>query len=457
MKIRDKIALQILATVGVILLLAFITIYLSFSRYRSEDFYSRLEAKAQSVGQMLVEIDEVDPTLLSKMEQNNPSRLHNEYILVFKPNKTPVFSNDEQNLIRITAADFRVATYGDGVRRRQGSFQIAGTSYQGSETVLIVFVAAEDADGFDRMKSLRNILLLVFAISILTSVIAARMLAGRALKPIRTVISQVDSIGIASLNARVNAGSGRDEMAQLANTFNKMLVRLQNSFEMQKDFIGNASHELKTPLTVITAELEVMLMQERTNEEYKKTLRSVREEISNLNELSERLLMLAQASSATSSAHFSDLRIDDLVWQARSEILKRDRQCNVLFEMLDFFDDEKYFLVKGNESLMKTALINLMENGCKYSFDQKVKVLLSMAPGHIILEFNDNGPGIPEEEIPRIFQPFYRSPSTNKVRGHGIGLTLTERIITLHNGTITVSCSEGKGTTFRVVLTSSSV
>jgi len=125
--------------------------------------------------------------------------------------------------------------------------------------------------------------------------------------------------------------------------------------------------------------------------------------------------------------------------------------------MLDFFDDEKYFLVKGNESLLKTALINLMENGCKYSFDQKVKVLLSMAPGHIILEFNDNGPGIPEEEIPRIFQPFYRSPSTNKVRGHGIGLTLTERIITLHNGTITVSCSEGKGTTFRVVLTSSSV
>ncbi|MFO7616898.1 MAG: ATP-binding protein [Bacteroidales bacterium] len=452
MKIRDKITLQILATIGIILFVAFATIFLSFSRYRAEDFYRRLEAKAQAVGQMLVEIDEIDASLLSKMEQNNPSRLHNEHILIFNLDNTPVFSNDERHQINLSQADLRAAGFGNGVRKRQGNFEIAGTSYQGGESTLIVFVAAEDIFGFRKIVSLRNILLLVFALSIITTTIAARILAGRALQPIRTVISQVDAIGVANLNARVNAGSGRDEVALLASTFNKMLERLEGSFRMQKDFIGNASHELKTPLTVITGELEVMLMQDRTSEEYKSTMRSVLEEISNLNDLSERLLMLAQASSATSRLHFSEVRVDDLVWQARSELLKRDCSCTVLFEMLDFIDDEKYFLVKGSEFLLKTAVINLMENGCKFSYNQAVKVQLSMAPERIILDFNDNGPGIPEEEIPKIFEPFYRSAAAGKVRGHGIGLALTQRIISLHNGTIAVRCGEGNGTNFRVVL-----
>ena len=452
MKIRDKITLQILATVGIILLVAFITIYFSFAGYRAEDFYRRLESKAQAVAQMLIEIDEIDASLLSKIEQNNPSRLHNEFILIFTLELEPVFSNDEQHQIKLSEEDLRKASYRDGLRRRQGRFEIAGTSYQGGESTLVVFVAAEDVFGLRKIISLRNILMLVFAISIITTTIAARGLAGRALKPIRTVISQVDAIGVSNLNARVSAGSGRDEVAQLADTFNKMLDRLEDSFLMQKDFIGNASHELKTPLTVITGELEVMLMQERTNEEYKSTMKSVLEEIITLNDLAERLLMLAQASSSASRVHFSDLRIDDLIWQARSELLKRDRNYTVQFEMLDFIDDEKYFLVRGSENLIRAAMINLMENGCKFSLNTTVKVQLSMAPGRIILDFNDNGPGIPEEEIPKIFQPFYRSPTAAKVRGHGIGLALTERIVSLHGGTITVRCDEGSGTNFRVVL-----
>lgn len=184
------------------------------------------------------------------------------------------------------------------------------------------------------------------------------------------------------------------------------------------------------------------------------TMQSILEEISNLNDLSERLLMLAQASSAIHSQHFTDLRIDDLVWQARSELLKRDCGCSIQFEMLDFIDDEQFFLVRGSEYLLRTAMINLMENGCKFSYDHSVKVQLSMAPGRICLDFIDYGPGIPDEEISKIFQPFYRSQATAKVRGHGIGLTLTERIILLHNGSIGVHCGEGRGTRFRVELPS---
>ncbi|MCK7462303.1 MAG: HAMP domain-containing protein [Sphingobacterium sp.] len=155
---------------------------------------------------------------------------------------------------------------------------------------------------------------------------AGRIFADRALQPVSNIIAQVNGISITNLNERIDEGNGTDELARLAGTFNGMLQRLESAFRIQKNFIANASHELRTPLTVISGQLEVILMKARENEEYRNTIISVLDDIKNLNNLSNRLLLLAQASSEIAEITFSPLRIDDTLWNARTEILKREKE-----------------------------------------------------------------------------------------------------------------------------------
>src|SRR5665811_396117 len=129
-----------------------------------------------------------------------------------------------------------------------------------------------------------------------------------------------DSISITSLNLRVFEGNGKDEIGKLAKTFNNMLERLETSFSMQKNFIANASHELRTPLTSINGQLEVLMMKDRSADEYKIALGSVLEDIKSLIDLSNRLLLIARTSAEGPSFYSNKIRIDEILWQAKEEI-----------------------------------------------------------------------------------------------------------------------------------------
>jgi len=144
--------------------------------------------------------------------------------------------------------------------------------------------------------------------------------SGRALKPISDVVKKVEDITITSLNLRVFEGKGNDEIGKLARTFNKMLERLETSFSMQKNFIANASHELRTPLTSINGQLEVLMMKERSSEEYKSALTSVLDDIKSLIVLSNRLLLIARTSAEGPVNFNKKIRIDEILWQVQEEI-----------------------------------------------------------------------------------------------------------------------------------------
>lgn len=143
-----------------------------------------------------------------------------------------------------------------------------GKFYTNPKERIVIFVAAIDLYGFKKLSTLSWILIIVFIAGLILVYFAGRIFADRAVQPILKVMLQVDGIGVSNLNARLEEGSGKDEIARLSATFNKLLERLETSFKVQKSFIANASHELNTPLTVITGQLEVVLMKARTNQEY---------------------------------------------------------------------------------------------------------------------------------------------------------------------------------------------
>jgi signal transduction histidine kinase len=327
-----------------------------------------------------------------------------------------------------------------------------GKLYTSGARKVVVFVAAIDRYGFLKLARLRLILIIVFVGGLVIVYFAGHVFASRAVQPILKVMAQVDRIGVTNLNARLEEGPSRDEIARLSATFNKLLERLETSFKMQKSFIANASHELNTPLTVITGQLEVVLMKARTNQEYAGTIQMVLSEIRNLNQLSIKLLLLAQASSEITASNFVPLRIDDLLWQVRTDILSRNAEFSVEIQIDENFDDEDQLTVTGNELLLKTAIANIVENGCKYSENQQVEIGLTHGPNDLVIRIADQGIGIPESEIEMIFQPFYRSQSAKSHEGHGIGLSLAEKVITLHHGQLSVTSRVGEGTEFRIQL-----
>jgi signal transduction histidine kinase len=452
MEIRKKLLYQFIGIVAMILLLSSFSVYISFSEGRKQEFYDRLASKATMVAQMLIDIDEIDAELLKKIEKNNPVSLPNEKIIIYDYQDRIVYSTDDNKFLVISPQLITEVRLKEEVRLIQKPYEILGQFYAGKYDRYVVFAAATDIYGLVKLKRLSVILLIVFIINLFIVFISGKIFVSRALTPISDIMSQVGVIGVSNLNARVSEGNGKDELSQLAQTFNKMLERIESAFKTQKNFIANASHELRTPLTVITGHLEVILMKARKNEEYRKTIISVLGNIKNLNHISNRLLQLAQASSDFSEADFSLLRIDEILWQAKKDVLKINNNYQVSINFSESIDDEYKLIVKGNEQLLKTAITNLIDNGCKYSDDYTSEISVNNENNKVIMNFSDKGIGISEEELNMIFQPFYRARNAIGTKGHGIGLSLVEKIVALHKGQITVKSAIKKGSTFTLSL-----
>jgi signal transduction histidine kinase len=455
MQIRNKLTFQFIAIVAFLLFVSSLAIYFFSEDYREDDFYNRLSNKGTNTAKLLIAVDEVDANLLKIIEKDNPVSLPKESIAIYDYRDELLYSSDEENVLGIDKQLLDDIRLENELRYRKGDYEILGFLYADKFDRFVVIIGAVDIYGLSKLRNLRIVLLVVFSISIILVFISGWIYAGRTLRPISKVIDQVDNITITSLNLRVDQGNGKDEIATLAATFNGMLDRLEGAFKTQKNFIANASHELRTPLTAITGQLEVILMKSRTADEYEKAMISVLDDMKNLNTISNRLLLLAQASSEKGEAAFTNLRIDELVWQASSELKKRNPEYVISVSFDEALSDEKNLTILGDEQLMKTALVNLMDNGCKYSADHKVEVHLgSEGTKKLILVFTDKGIGIEPTDLKQIFEPFHRGRNASSFKGHGIGLSLVNRIIKMHGGDIKVESKINQGTTVTVLLRS---
>lgn len=451
MKIRTSLTLTFFFIVIIILTAVSVSIYFFSAEYREQEFYTRLRNKAENTAKLLIEVDEVSPELLKRIERSNPINLPNERIRIFNFRNEELYSSDVQDLIPVDDNLLNEIRLEGEVRFRYGDYEVLGFLFAYGFDRFTVVAAATDIYGFKKINNLKNILLTVFVISLFLVSVTGWMYAGRMLKPISNLVDEVGKISGSNLDLRLKTGNGKDELAKLAETFNLMLDRLETAFTTQKNFIANASHELRTPLTAITGEIEVALLQQRTQGEYAQVLRSLLEDTRNLGALSTQLLLLAQTSSANQSRNFSAARIDELLWEAKEDLTRVNKDYNIKIQFdLSLSDEEMMITCDG--PLVKIAFINLMDNGCKYSPDKTVCIKLKPGMSRLIVEFENSGAGLTASEIATIFDPFIRGTNTGDVKGHGIGLSLVSQIMKLHQGTVEVHPSTNGITRFIVVL-----
>lgn len=335
---------------------------------------------------------------------------------------------------------------------RVGDKEAVAYHYADDNTRMVVITAAEDEEGKKNLATLLKILLASFFVGVLFVLISGYFFSRSLLQPIQKISDDVAEISAQNLARRLKTGSAKDEWHYLIDTLNSLLNRLQESFELQRRFISNASHELSTPLTAISSQLQVALQRDRKAAEYKAMMQSIYQDVQHMTKLTKTLLEFAKASGNKGGLELTPVRIDEVLLRLPAEAAKIDKQYAVQLQFDDAPETEEGMLVYGNETLLLTALKNIVVNACKYSTDHRAEIALRPTGKGIEVSVSDKGKGIPADKLVSIFQPFYRIDENAPAEGFGLGLSLAERIVKLHKGTISVKSKMNEGTVFTVFL-----
>jgi signal transduction histidine kinase len=456
MSIRLRLALQFAAILAVTLLLFSVVIYYFTFQARQESFAESLFARARIVAHVYLDGtnrgDESSRASYRRYLRQFYRTLPEEEVRVYNAANKVVFREGQLTEVPVPVSLLtEVRQNGRQVQTRDNFYQTVGLLYKDARQGNFVVVASSvDIDTREKLLGLRNILISGLLVSLIIVGIGGWFFAGQALQPMQKVVREVDSITASDLHRRLSQADGYDEIAHLAQRFNQLLDRLEIAFAGQRTFVRDASHELRTPLTVLIGELEVaLLQQERSSQEYRRVLQSTLDASRLLKDLTNGLLQIARASDDPSQVPLTILRLDELLLQAHEELQRRHPTHRVDLEFGDVPVQVKQpFAVRGNEALLLSAFLNVLENACKFSTGANMPVLASLTTTtrHVVLEVRDYGVGMTEADRQQVFVPFFRAEAIRTVPGHGIGLPLTAKIMSLHGGTVRVESQLGQGT-----------
>ena len=450
MKIRDRLSLFLsLSAAGIILVLSLL-VYYGSAVYRKKQFFYALQEEVNLRGQKWQESNGLytgNDGDSRVVQQETASREKLKISLPFKNTKEV-----EHSFSGSFPAGFVEELIKEGYAEFQAEeLEGVGQLFQKEEGGIAIVVAAYDLPGKKQLNNLTKLLIAGFLFSVPLLYFVGRLSAKYILQPIAGKIQKARRISASNLHLRLNVYNEKDEIGQLAIAFNEMLDRLETSFEMQRNFISNASHEIRNPLTAIIGEAEVSLERKRKPEEYIESLQNISKEADRLDALVNSLLSLAKTGFDETELTREDTRLDEVLLQARLKASKTYPGDRIKIDFSGLPENPDLITINGNANLLQVAFTNLIENACKFSAKQEVLVSLSATEEAIQLRIIDKGIGIPKQEIQHIFQPFFRARNARTFKGFGIGLSLTDKIIRLHKGNMDILSEEGKGTT--IVLT----
>ena len=418
------------------------------NRYGAKVDESQGDIKFGTIAERWVQNRSKDPKLLDIIVQ------------IYDPNGTVVASSKStQGIASISDDSFLSVLDGKSLfdtltpsfpTRKVVKFRVFVTpAIKNGQVEYVVQVASPLTPIQTTLDTMKVALMILFPMTVFLTGMMGAFLAKMTLRPVDNMIKTIHAITVENMKLKLRLPGTRDEIEKLAQTFNDMLERLDGAFTSQKRLFEDLSHDLKTPLTIIKGEFEVVLKKIRSQEEYESILRSSLEEVNKIIALADNLLMLASFEAQNIIPARTELDLNLLIQGTVNRIRKLSDEKSV---ELSLAQDDGIILM-GDERHLKQMFLNLLDNAVKYTPARgRVAVSVRKTNTEALIKIEDTGLGIAENKIGHIFDRFYRVDSSRTEQGFGLGLSIVKSVVDSHNGKIEVTSSPGRGTAFTITL-----
>ncbi|WP_345955735.1 ATP-binding protein [Mucilaginibacter sp. PAMB04168] len=426
-------------------------VYFLFADFRKEEFVDRMAEKAETTARLLIDVKEITPNTQKTFDQNSINRLYKEKTQVFDEKKKLIYSSSDKGDVRWTDAEFEQLKQEGRVFKNSQEIEVLGLLYQSQRKDYYVLISASDTYGNRKLVYLKYLLLGAFITGTTFVWVLSFSISKKSLEPLDVFRRQIQEIADNELTIRLPQAKREDEINALANSFNQMMDRIDNAYNRQREFTSQASHELRTPVARIAAQVENMLHVHELEPEIRNYLVSVAEDAFHLSEIITSLISFAEVNNHRNSVSFNPVRLDEIIFSAASEVSALDSDFKLKFEIENYSADETDMEIKADDKLLKIVMLNLLKNAFLYSDNQLVECCIKQHNKSIDVVITNTGPVPQVKDTAILFNTFYRGSNIRTKSGTGIGLSIVKRVLDYHHAPISYNIIDSN--TNQVVVT----
>ncbi|GAB2986972.1 HAMP domain-containing sensor histidine kinase [Mucilaginibacter puniceus] len=413
-----------------------LTIYYVFAGLRQTELIEELTEKAQTTARLLIQVKEIDYDMQKIIDKNSFNKLYYEKAQIYNANKKLIYSSTDTPTIQWTNAEFGRLKKDRQVFKKEDQYVVLGLYNIIDNEPYYILISADKTYDNSKLTSLKYILLIVFVAGTIVVWVLSFSLSKKALEPLDNFRKNIQEITDSNLKIRLATAGGEDEINALAGSFNQMMDRIDNAYNRQKEFTGNASHELRTPVARITAQLENLLHREGVDLQIKANLKSIFDDAFKLSDVISSLVLLADINNREHNFSFEKLRLDELVFSTAAALVKIYPDFKLKFEIENTTSKETELEISGDETLLKIALLNLFKNAYIYSDNQLFECLIRQQEQQIQLFITNTGSTPEVDDTATLFTTFTRGSNAAQTQGSGVGLSIVKRVLDYHKSQV---------------------
>ena len=452
MSIRKKILLYVSTTIILLMGATFVFVYTLFAEYREEEFQQRQKEKILTTLKFLTDVEEMNESIAQAMDNITIHDFYDEKMLIYNEEKKLIYSSIDDLPISISNSILeQLSLKNNWIETKEEAYDVIGIYIKSKGKEYYGISKAYDEFGFTKLNYLGTVLLLVFIGIAIVVLIISFYLSRRIANPILEITHKIKEYDFEKDNTPIVINEHEEnEIFILAKRFNELMKRTNDAFAFQKHAVHHISHELKTPISVLVLNFE-KIEKENDLEQVKKYIAIQKRETKSLGNIINTLLEIAKIEAGYLSEK-SNIRIDELIFDIAEELQNLHPEFVFQVEYQLNENTEENLTIEGNTRLLKSVLLNLMENSIHYNSKQHTNIVIKNDDKNLILIFKNLGKNIREEELPYIFQHFFRGENSSGKSGFGLGLVLVHKIINLHQGEISYETDDDNWNIFKVKL-----
>ncbi|KMQ70622.1 histidine kinase [Chryseobacterium koreense CCUG 49689] len=449
MTLRKRFILISSLSFGIVTIITFVVVFLGYYDSSKQVYMDKLQNKALVSAIYYLEKDELPKERHAEIKKEYNRLISRDNVAVYNDRNQVTFGGNKLD------PNIKNPLHLDLVRKNKrlefmsGDFFYYGIFYKDNQGNFVVFVKNSNSSFKDEMFRLSVIMISALVLGLLVIFFLSMYLSKIAYRPISKVVEKVNNADYTDISKAITSTNTNDEIEELIKSYNKLLARISENIMVQQNFINYVSHEFKTPLAAISGSLEVFAQKDRTPEDYRKVVADSLINVYQIESILSNLLLMSGLTKIEKK--HSLLRIDEIIWNIYEKLTQKAAEFRTQIDVRLEVENPGKLQFPGNETLLYLAFYNIIENAIKYSDEKPIAIIIAENNNHLEVSILDHGKGISKEDLPQIWETFYRGHNVAHIKGSGIGLSLSKNIFEHHHITMDLQSQLNRGT--RVTLT----